>query len=128
MRQFKTVDGADIGMARLVRFSRVALIMILMGSAPDAFATTRWFQSTLAFVYPLGDGSFVLGFTQASPQCQSPNSPQYFYVAAGQNGVTADGAKAMLATALTAFALERSLSIVFDDATPSCYINRFSMQ
>ncbi len=43
-------------------------------------------------------------------------------------GVNSDGVKAMLATALTAYALGKSLSFVFDDSTTNCYINRLSIQ
>jgi ABC-type sugar transport system substrate-binding protein len=115
-------------MNKLGRVIRLATLSVLLGWASNGFAATQNLQSTLAFVYPMADGSFVLGFTQGMSFCQSPNSPQYFYVTPGQNGVNADGAKAMLATALTAFATGKTLSIAFDDSTPSCYINRFSMQ
>lgn len=101
--------------------------VFIVVSAP-ASAAPAWIQSTVKFVYPLGDGSFVLGFVNDAGTCTSTNSPKYFYVVAGQNGVTADGLKAMLATALTAFSTGSTLSASFDDATSSCYINRFSMQ
>lgn len=110
------------------RFIPVTILAIFLGWTSAAMATSQVVQSPLAFVYPLSDGSFVLGFAQGSTFCQSPNSPQYFYVVPGQNGVTADGAKAMLATALTAFGLGKTLSMSFDDATPYCYVNRFSIQ
>jgi hypothetical protein len=114
---------------RAARSSVVLVAECLLLACPSgAFATTQNLQSTLAFVYPMGDGSFVLGFTQGSTFCPSQNAPQYFYVMPGQNGVTVDGAKAMLATALTAFALGKTLSIAFDDSTTYCYVNRFSMQ
>ena len=91
-------------------------------------AATAYFQSTVKFVYPQSDGSFILGFANDAGTCSNTNSPKYFYVVAGQNGVTADGLKAMLATALMAFATGSTLSGAFDDATPNCYINRFSVQ
>jgi hypothetical protein len=56
--------------------------------------------------------------------CTSAASPDYYYITVGQNGVTADGLRAMHATALTAFAMERQVSIAFDNATANCYINR----
>ncbi len=111
-----------------LRSIRIAVAAVLLGWSAAAFATGQIVVSTLAFVYPFGDGSFVLGFTQGSTFCQSQNSPQYFYVTPGQNNVTADGAKATLATALTAFALGRTLSVYFDDSTIYCYVNRFSIQ
>jgi hypothetical protein len=70
----------------------------------------------------------VLRFVNDAGTCNNPNSPKYFYVVAGQHGVTADGVKAMLATALTAFTTGGTLSAAFDDATANCYINRFPLQ
>jgi hypothetical protein len=116
----------------LKRAARSGVVLVaqclLLGWTSAASAASQNLQSTLAFVYPMGDGSFVLGFTQGSTFCPSPNTPQYFYVTPGANGVTLDGAKAMLATALTAFALGKTLSIAFDDSTTYCYVNRFSLQ
>ena len=114
-----------------MRIARTLLLICSLVASASANAAVAWIQSTVKFVYPLGDGSFVLGFANDAGTCTSPQPPpssKYFYVVAGQNGVTADGVKAMLATALTAFATGSSLAAVFDDATPQCYINRFSMQ
>ena len=102
--------------------------LMAVGAAGQAQAAAAWVQSTVKFVYPQGDGSFVLGFVSDAGTCSNVNSPKYFYVVAGQNGVTADGVKALLATALTAFATGSTLSVAFDDATASCYINRLSVQ
>lgn len=115
-------------MRKMRRFIQVTMLAAFFGWTSAAVAASQFVQSSLVFVYPQADGSFVLGFAQGSTFCQSPNSPQYFYVTPGQNGVTADGAKAMLATALTAFGLGKTVSLAFDDATPYCYVNRFSIQ
>jgi hypothetical protein len=111
-----------------VRSLRMVFFTLVLGWSVSVQATTQYFQSTLQSVYPLADGSFVLIFSQSGSNCHSLNSPPYFYVAAGQNGVTADGVKGMLATALTAFSLGKTLAGAFDDSTPYCYVNRFSMQ
>jgi len=111
-----------------VRSLPIGLFALVLGWSVGVQAATQYFQSTLQSVYPLADGSFVLIFTQSGSNCHSLNSPPYFYVTAGQNGVTADGVKAMLATALTAFSLGKTLAGAFDDSTPNCYVNRFSMQ
>lgn len=103
----------------------VSIVLLLISSV--AHAADSWHTSTLKFVYPLGDGSFVVGFTQNSVYCTNPNNPQYFYVVAGQYGVTADGVKAMLATALVAYTQGSTLSIAFDGTSSACYINRFSI-
>ena len=43
------------------------------------------------------------------------------YVHVGGNFVTADGAKAMLATALSALAAGMKVSVLYDDSTSFCY-------
>jgi hypothetical protein len=90
-------------------------------------AAETWHGSTLQFVYPLSNGDFVIGFDTSSSACTNPNSPKYMYVAVGQNGVDAEGAKKMYAAALTALVAGKTLSVAFDNATPSCYVNRFSV-
>ena len=104
----------------------LAIISLLafMGTAESA---PQSFTANVAWVYPLGDGSVILAFTQESPYCTAAGSPKYYLVMSGQNGVTADGIKSILATALTAFALGKPVSVVFDDATSNCYINRIAM-
>jgi hypothetical protein len=114
---------------KTAKFARAAMVgLTLIAGISNVRAATAYLQSTLTSVYPLSDGSFILNFTNDTSTCSSPNTPKYFYVTAGQNGVTADGVKAMLATALTAFSLGKTLAIAFDDATTFCYINRFSVQ
>ena len=111
-------------MKRAAGFLLVALFMFgpRVGGAVE-----RFHASTLKFVYPFGTGDFVLGFDNDSPQCTATGSPKYMFVAVGQYGVTAEGAKKMFATAMMAFALGKQVSIAFDDATVSCYINRLSV-
>jgi hypothetical protein len=92
-----------------------------------AGATERWHTSTLQWVYPLASGDFVIGFDADNSYCTSTNTPKYMYVAVGQNGVTAEGAKKIFAAALTALALGKTLSIAFDDGTASCYVNRVTV-
>jgi hypothetical protein len=76
-------------------------------------------------VYPQGDGSFVLGFVPIAGSlnaCSSAAGVKYTFVQVGQNGVNADGIKNMLATALTAFALGKSVGISYSDASSSCFV------
>lgn len=94
-----------------------------------AFATEAYHTGTLQYVYPLANGSFIIAFTTNPSGCSSTTTPyKYLYVASGQNSVTADGVKNMLATSLTAFALGRTLSIAYDDATSNCYVNRMTVE
>jgi hypothetical protein len=87
-------------------------------------AAEAWVTSNVKFVYPLGDGNFVLSFVNSPPACTNPGNPKYLYVQAGQNGVNAEGVKAMLATSLSAFLSGKLISAAFDDSTGSCFINR----
>ncbi len=90
-------------------------------------AAETWTSGILKSVYPLGNGSFVITFVNSSPGCTNANNPKYLFVAAGENGVTADGVRAMLATSLTAFVSGKSIQAAFDDSTSSCYINRLAI-
>ena len=101
-------------------------VMLTLVSA-TSYAAISSVQSPVKSVYPLADGSFIIILTNDASTCLA-TSPKYFYVAIGQNGVAMDGAKAMLATALTAFSTGSSLSLIFDDATTNCYVNRISIQ
>jgi hypothetical protein len=59
--------------------------------------------------------------------CTNANNPRYLYVSAGENGVSADGVKAMLATSLTALVAGKQIQAAFDNATSNCYINRMAI-
>ena len=93
----------------------------------SALSAEAWATAAVSSVYPLANGSFVLTLTTSPPGCPSTSNPKYLYVVAGENGVTADGVKAMLATALTAAVAGKQLSVAFDDSSASCYVNRLSL-
>ena len=103
--------------------------LFVMGALNTAMAADAWWTGNLKFVYPLGDGSFVLGFTSdVGTPCQNASTPiKYYTITPGQYGVTLDGAKAMLATALTAFAMDKQITAAFDPASANCYVNRFQV-
>ncbi len=100
-------------------------IACLLLSAPSSQAATAWVTAVPTTIYPMADGSFAIGFEAAAPACSNSGSTRYVYVAVGQNGVNADGIKNMLATALTAYSMGKSLSIAYDDSSYFCYVNRF---
>lgn len=104
-----------------------ALISIsaLAGVASTAHAADVWFTSTLAYVYPQGDGGFVLVFNDASPDCL--HASQYHYVRVNQNGVTEEGKRMMYAAALSAKVSGSRLTIFFDPASGSCYVSKLRM-
>ena len=108
-------------------YFRMVFLTLLTIICSNSYAAASIVQSTVKSVYPQADGSFVIILANDTSTCTA-TSPKYFYVMPGQNGMTVDGAKAMLATALTAFALGSSLELIFDDATTSCYVNRIVIQ
>ncbi len=87
-------------------------------------AAEEWATSNVKFVYPLSNGGFVIGLVDSPSGCTNANNPKYLYVGVGSNGVTQDGAKMMLGTALTGFAAGKKVSVNFDNSTPNCYVNR----
>jgi hypothetical protein len=95
--------------------------------ATPAHATT-WYQGAVQLVYPLPDGSFAIGVPTILQTCSGSGSGSYVHVTPGQNTVTLDGAKAMLATVLTAFSMGRTLSISYDSSTSYCYVDGLLIQ
>jgi len=100
---------------------------MLVGVAHTRASVVRY-QGSVQLVYPMNDGSFSVGVSTILPVCYSSGSGVYLSVTPGQNAVTADGAKSMLATVLTAFALGKSISVAYDDSTANCYVNRLLIQ
>ena len=104
-------------------FAASLLLFTAQASAADAVHTSR-----IRWVYPLADGqTFVLTFQVDAPSCTATGSPKYHYVTVGQNGVTAEGLKHLLAACLSAAAQGLTVSVVFDNATSSCHVNRLAV-
>jgi hypothetical protein len=93
-----------------------------------ANATEQWVTDNIRSVYPLSDGSFVITFVNPQPICTNTATNQYFWVSPSHNGVNADGAKAMLATALTAFVSGKKIDLAFEAATSDCFVNRLAIK
>jgi hypothetical protein len=102
----------------------IAVGLLAMMIASGANAVEGWATDTLKYVYPLSTGNFVIALNSNPAICPAVGDPKYFYVVAGENGVTADGVKAMLAAALAAMAMGKQLQIAFDNSTTYCYVNR----
>jgi len=90
----------------------------------SAWSADVWHTSTIRWVYPQADGSFVLAFDVDSASCPNIGVPKYHTVAVNQNGVTEEGAKKIYAAALLALASDKQVQLNFSDLTTSCYINR----
>lgn len=95
-----------------------------VGSPGAAGATNRYHTSTIKTIYALENGSAILSFDAESTYCTNSASPKYYVISVGQSGVTADGLKQMYATALMAYSTEKPITILFDDATTSCYVRQ----
>ena len=108
--------------------SRIAKFGVLLGlmscAASNALAVDHWHASAITRIYPQPNGDFVLTFAADHPNCTNASTPDYHYVRVGENGVTADGAKAMYALAIAAASSGRSVTINYSDNTDGCYINR----
>jgi hypothetical protein len=105
--------------------SKSCVALALVSTLLPLQANSANHQGPLQMVYPQGDGSFVLGFVPIAGSlnaCSSAAGVKYTFVQVGQNGVNADGIKNMLATALTAFALGKSVGISYSDASSSCFV------
>lgn len=109
-------------MKNAMRIVQGLVPLLFLGNS--AIAAEVWHTAYLKYVYPQANGSVVLVFTADSASCTSPNNPKYYSITVGQNSVTVDGLRAMHATALTAFAMERQVQFAFDNATANCYITR----
>lgn len=113
------------GSTRKARLYAVLAGIAALGFTGLSQATERWAaDGTLRLVYPQGDGSFVIALTTGPAQCLSTANPKYLHVVPGQNGVTADGVKALLASSLAAMAMGKLINVAFDDSTAYCYVNR----
>jgi ABC-type glycerol-3-phosphate transport system substrate-binding protein len=104
--------------------SRALVGILFAAGAAETNAAESWYQDTVKTVYPLPNGDFVVTFVTSPAACLNASNPKYFHVQAGINGVTVDGVKSMLATALTAFVAGKRLTVVFNDASTSCDVNR----
>src|SRR5438876_893277 len=90
--------------------------------AIPTMAANTGHAANLTRIDTLGDGRIVLQFDVDNNACPDTNNPKGYYVAVGQNGVTADGIKNILATAMLALSLGKPLTIYFDSATAYCYV------
>ena len=100
----------------------MSLLAFLILCAEASGAQTQ-FSAKIAGVYPLPSGTeFVLTFDTDSPSCT--NASKYHYVRVGENSITQEGLRNLLAAALTAASAERPVTVWFNDASPNCFVNR----
>ena len=102
-------------------------LALALACCAQAFAGAVWHSSTVRNIYPLANGDVVIVFDTDAPTCTNASSPKYHYVRVGENGMTKDGLKNILATALAAASMGKTVTINFDDATSGCFVNRLSV-
>ena len=109
--------------------SVIAICVVALSlAAQSAIATERWHSSTIAKVYPLASGDFIIMLDVNAPNCTATQTPyHYYHVEIGKNGMTADGLKLMYSAALAAAAQNLTIYIVYDDSTSNCYVNRLQV-
>lgn len=73
----------------------------------------------------MSSGDFIIIFKTAS-QCTDRN--QYHRVIVGSNGINAEGSEKIYSAALAAAAMNKTVSINFDDNSSSCLINRMKVE
>lgn len=104
---------------------RIVMLLIAASLPALAAATDRSHTAVVKQLYPTANGTFAVIFDSDSTYCTNGGTPRkYYYATVGQNGLTADGHKLLYSTLLTALTTGYSVSIVFDDSTVNCYINR----
>ena len=110
-------------------FSVVLTAILCMSAIDSALAADVWVSPVhITRVYPQGDGSIILTVDDDNNSCPAVGVPKYYSIVVGQNGVTADALKNMLAVALSAFYTHTVISINISDTTTNCYVNRLFVQ
>ena len=100
-----------------------AIIFIFLSTTAHA-VTNVWHTSTIKYIYPLADGSFVVTFNTNSSSCSGGVSNKYHYVRTGNNSVNQEGVDKMYSLFLTAATSGRKVTISFDSSSTQCWINR----
>ena len=98
----------------------VVLAAILAADAISAASVTHTVK--IQRIHPLSDGAVVFTFETDAPTCVQSGTVDYYYVRVGENSVTQEALKNMLAVALAAATTGRAVTIIFDDSTAYCYV------
>ena len=106
------------------KFTYIAALTLMSASA----SAEHWHGSTVNWIYPQADGSVVITFNTSDAYCQNPANPKYYTIMVGQYGVTQEGLKNMLSTAMLAKATGATLNIAFTEVGNECWINRLFIQ
>jgi hypothetical protein len=97
---------------------------MLMGIVTTGFANNVWSGfKDIAQVETTENSGFLVQFdSQIAVECTpAMNSGVELYIYPNQNAVTADGAKGLLATVLTAYSLGKLVEVLYDNSDPHCW-------
>lgn len=107
--------------------SRFILGLVAATSVLSSHAAEQTRHSTITDVYPMANGSFVISLADDPSHCTNTAVPKRLAIKAGENNMTAEGARQMFAAALAALTSGVRVYVAYDDATASCYVNRFKL-
>lgn len=97
------------------------------GAAEQAAATPQWSAAgTPTTVEVIETGGFLIRLSNGISSACTAGTAIYFY--AGQNSVTTDGVKSLLAVATAALLAGKTVTIYYDNATSNCWGKYISMQ
>ena len=110
------------------RYTLMCLTVSAVFSSPSMAIDYVWHTSIIKQLTMLNDGSFKIVLVDDSAQCTPLSGEDVFTVAVDESGVGETGRKHMLSTVLLAASQGTKVSIAFDSASPSCYVNRLQMR
>ena len=73
-------------------------------------------------VQALGDGTFIL-YAPNNTSSICSEGGKLFHVKVNQNGVTESGLKLIVSTAMSAYSMNKNISIWYDDSVSHCWVH-----
>lgn len=104
----------------------VSILLALLLLSTTSFAEPTWHVSKVTNVYPTSTGDFIIVFENPSAACSRADN--YFYVEAGQNGVTPEGRDKMFSVVLSAALAGKDITVNFDSSSAKCNVNRLHIR
>jgi len=100
----------------------IFVVLILIFSTAAYADVDDWTGSkSVVSVQVIQTGGIIIYFDSAvNPVCSAAGTNS-IYVYSGQQGVTEDGLKAFLSTALTALSTGMKVSVLYDDSSSNCW-------
>jgi hypothetical protein len=106
----------------------ISTLIIISTLAITMTANAAWITKKIRVIYPTSDGTIIFTlYDSANSECTNSTTAPYFYLREGVNGVTPQAAKNLYALALTSIAMNKSLSVHFDETSSFCYVDRISI-